>query len=138
MTEADRMDGSLDIRPHYRIWEHTHTKQGQKPCNSRRVTDKNKMNTKKIVRCHHHCEEMRQGRMWRPGEGAGHQKARVQPSPRGLGQDATGSAEDPTRQPLSLAWAPGRVQAGWAIAQQKNSICQMKGVPDAASCEVGR
>lgn len=57
--------------------------------------------------------------MWRPGEGAGHQEAQVQPSPRGLGQDATGSAEDPTRQPLSLAWAPGRVQAGWAIAQQE-------------------
>ena len=57
---------------------------------------------------------MRWGQMWRPGEGAGHQEARVQPNPQGLGQDVMGSAEDPTHQPLSRAWAPGKVQAGGA------------------------
>lgn len=66
--------------------------------------------------------------MWRPGEGAGHQEARVQPNPQGLGQDVMGSAEDPTHQPLS----PGPLIGG------KNSVCKMKGVPDAVSWEVGR
>ena len=54
--------------------------------------------------------------MWCPGERAGNHEARVHPDPQGLGQDVVGTTEDPTYQPLSWAWAPGKVQAGGAPA----------------------
>lgn len=41
----------------------------------------------------------------------------MQPDLQGLGQDIVGSAEDSTHQPLSRAWAPGKVQAGGAPAR---------------------